>query len=146
MIIFILRRLLLLLITLFLLSMVAFSLSYFTPNAPLHGASLWYAYRFYFDSLCQFDFGVSSNNGENISTQLKAVFPATMELCVLAFTLALLVGIPLGITAGVMRGKWPDVAISTLALIGFSIPVFGWHCCSCCSSRCNSAGCRYPGG
>ncbi|MGY2913183.1 ABC-type antimicrobial peptide transport system permease subunit [Ewingella americana] len=106
MIIFILRRLLLLMITLFLLSMVAFSLSYFTPNAPLRGASLWDAYRFYFTGLFQFDFGVSSINGENISSQLKAVFPATMELCVLAFTLALLVGIPLGITAGVMRGKW----------------------------------------
>ncbi len=124
MIIFILRRLLLLIITLFLLSLVAFSLSYFTPYAPLQGASLWDAYRFFFSGICQFDFGVSSINGENISEQLKAVFPATMELCILAFSLALLIGIPLGILAGVMRGKWPDIAISTLALLGFSIPVF----------------------
>lgn len=124
MIIFILRRLLLLLITLFLLSLVSFSLSYFTPHAPLQGASLWDAYRFFFIGLCQFDFGVSSINGEAISGQLISVFPATMELCILAFIFALLVGIPLGITAGVMRGKWPDVAISTLALLGFSIPIF----------------------
>lgn len=124
MIIFTLRRLLLLLITLFLLTLVAFSLSYFTPNAPLQGASLWDAYRFYFVSLCHFDFGVSSINAETINQQLQAVFPTTMELCVLAFTLALLIGIPLGILAGVMRGKWPDIAISTLALVGFSIPVF----------------------
>src|SRR5471030_208908 len=75
MIIFIMRRLLLLLITLFFLSIVAFSLSYFTPNAPLRGASLWDAYQFYFTGLMQFDFGVSSINGGNISTQLKAVFP-----------------------------------------------------------------------
>ncbi|MFV8757669.1 peptide ABC transporter permease, partial [Yersinia enterocolitica] len=40
MIIFTLRRLLLLLITLFMLSLVSFSLSYFTPHAPLNGASL----------------------------------------------------------------------------------------------------------
>ncbi|MEG3135737.1 putrescine export ABC transporter permease SapB [Rouxiella sp. T17] len=124
MIIFVLRRLLLLLITLFLLSLVSFSLSYFTPHAPLQGASLWDAYRFFFVGLCQFDFGVSSINGEAISDQLISVFPATMELCILAFIFALLVGIPLGITAGVMRGKWPDVAISTLALLGFSIPIF----------------------
>src|SRR5471030_3345153 len=103
MIIFIMRRLLLLLIILFFLSIVAFSLSYFTPNAPLRGASLWDAYQFYFTGLMQFDFGVSSINGGNISTQLKAVFPATMELCVLAFAFALLVGIPLGITAGVIE-------------------------------------------
>jgi cationic peptide transport system permease protein len=124
MIIFILRRLLLLIVTLFLLSMVAFSLSYFTPNAPLHGASLWDAYRFYFAGLFQLDFGVSSINGELINHQLMNVFPATLELCLLAFILALLFGIPLGIAAGMKRGKWPDKVISTVALLGFSIPVF----------------------
>lgn len=41
MIIFTLRRLLLLLVTLFFLTFIGFSLSYFTPHAPLQGASLW---------------------------------------------------------------------------------------------------------
>ncbi len=84
MIIFTLRRLLLLVITLFMLSLVSFSLSYFTPYAPLHGAGLLDAYRFYFSSLLQWDFGVSSINGQPISEQLREAFPATMELCVLA--------------------------------------------------------------
>lgn len=39
MIIFTLRRLLLLLVTLFFLTFVGFSLSYFTPHAPLQGSS-----------------------------------------------------------------------------------------------------------
>ncbi|HEI8864908.1 putrescine export ABC transporter permease SapB [Serratia sp. AKBS12] len=124
MIIFTLRRFLLLVITLFLLTLVSFSLSYFTPRAPLNGAGLWDAYQFYFVSLLHWDFGVSSINGQAISEQLSEVFPATMELCILAFTLALLVGIPLGIIAGVLRGKWQDTAISTFALLGFSMPVF----------------------
>jgi cationic peptide transport system permease protein len=124
MIIYILRRLVLLLITLFLLSLVSFSLSYFTPNAPLEGASLFDAWWFWFKGLLQFDFGVSSTNGQSIDIQLREVFPATLELCVLAFILALLVGIPLGICAGVMRKKWQDKAISALALLGFSMPVF----------------------
>lgn len=124
MIIFTLRRILLLLITLFLLTLVSFSLSYFTPRAPLNGAALLDAYHFYFVSLLHWDFGVSSINGQAISEQLREVFPATMELCLLAFTLALFIGIPLGIIAGVMRGKWQDTAISTFALIGFSMPVF----------------------
>jgi len=47
MIIFTLRRLLLLLVTLFLLTFVGFSLSYFTPHAPLQGASLWNAWFFW---------------------------------------------------------------------------------------------------
>nr|WP_216660429.1 MULTISPECIES: putrescine export ABC transporter permease SapB [unclassified Brenneria] len=118
------RRLLLLLVTLFLLTLVGFSLSYYTPHAPLSGAALFDAYRFYLIGLLQGDFGRSSINGQAILVQLKEVFPATIELCLLAFILSLLVGIPLGITAGVMQNKGPDIVISTLALIGFSLPVF----------------------
>ncbi|KOY61449.1 putrescine export ABC transporter permease SapB [Photorhabdus heterorhabditis] len=124
MIIYTLRRLLLLIITLFFLSLISFSLSYFTPNAPLSGASLFDAYTFYFHSLLLWDFGVSSINGELINEQLWEVFPATMELCVLAFSAALLAGIPLGIIAGVWRNKTADTVIISIALIGFSIPIF----------------------
>lgn len=124
MIIFTLRRLVLLLVTLCLLTLVGFSLSYYTPHAPLNGAALFDAYHFYLSSLLQGDFGRSSINGQAISEQLKEVFPATVELCVLAFMLSLLIGIPLGITAGVTQNRGPDIVISTLALIGFSIPVF----------------------
>lgn len=124
MIIFTLRRLLLLLVTLFFLTFIGFSLSYFTPHAPLQGASLWNAWVFWFNGLLHWDFGVSSINGQLISEQLKEVFPATMELCILAFGFALMVGIPVGMLAGVTRSKWPDRFISALALLGFSIPVF----------------------
>lgn len=124
MIIFTLRRLLLLVITLFLLTFVGFSLSYFTPHAPLQGASLWNAWVFWFEGVLHWDFGVSSINGQPIAEQLKEVFPATMELCILAFSFALIVGIPVGMLAGIMRNKWQDTFISALALLGFSIPVF----------------------
>ncbi|WP_147198123.1 putrescine export ABC transporter permease SapB [Pantoea sp. MBD-2R] len=124
MVIYTLRRLVLWLVTLFLLTLVGFSLSYFTPHAPLQGASLTDALLFWYQGLMQFDFGVSSINGEPISRQLLEVFPATLELCMMAFALALIVGIPLGIAAGVMRNKWQDKTISALALLGFSMPVF----------------------
>lgn len=124
MIIYSLRRLVLLLITLFLLSLVSFSLSYFTPNAPLLGASLLDAWWFWFKGMLTFDFGISSINGQPIGDQLLEVLPATLELCIVAFVLALLIGIPVGFIAGVMRNKWQDKAISAVALIGFSMPVF----------------------
>ncbi|WP_413738804.1 putrescine export ABC transporter permease SapB [Sodalis sp. RH21] len=124
MIIFTLRRLVLLLITLFFLTLVGFSLSYFTPNAPLGGAAITDAYLYYFNSLLHWNFGVSSINGQSIGEQLGDVFPATLELCILAFILALAIGIPLGIIAGVTRNKWPDISISVFALMGLSMPVF----------------------
>ena len=48
MIIYLLRRLLLALATLGILTLVSFSVSYYTPNAPLGGAHLFDAYSFYF--------------------------------------------------------------------------------------------------
>lgn len=124
MVIYTLRRLVLWLVTFFMLTLVGFSLSYFTPHAPLQGASLTDAFLFWYQGLFQLDFGVSSINGEPIVGQIREVFPATLELCILAFALAMAAGIPLGIAAGVMRNKWQDKAISALALLGFSMPVF----------------------
>ncbi|RWR03696.1 peptide ABC transporter permease [[Pantoea] beijingensis] len=124
MIIYTLRRMVLLIITLFMLTLVGFSLSYFTPHAPLQGASLLDALLFWFKGILQLDFGVSSINGQSINLQLREVFPATMELCILAFSMALIAGIPLGIIAGVMRNKWQDKLISAFALLGFSMPIF----------------------
>lgn len=124
MIIFTLRRLLLLVVTLFMLSLVGFSLSYFTPHAPLEGVSLWNAWSFWMDSLLHGDFGLSSVNGQSINVQMSEVFPATIELCLLAFTLALIIGIPVGMAAGVLNSKWQDHIISFLALLGFSMPIF----------------------
>nr|WP_239552937.1 putrescine export ABC transporter permease SapB [Pantoea coffeiphila] len=106
------------------LTLIGFSLSYFTPHAPLQGASLIDAWTFWFRGILHLDFGVSSINGQSINQQLREVFPATLELCFMAFALAMLIGIPLGIVAGVMRNKWQDKLLSALALLGFSLPVF----------------------
>ncbi|MBK0000062.1 MULTISPECIES: putrescine export ABC transporter permease SapB [Erwiniaceae] len=124
MIIYTLRRLVLFIVTLFMLTLIGFSLSYFTPHAPLQGASLIDAWTFWFKGILHLDFGVSSINGQSINQQLREVFPATLELCFMAFALAMLIGIPLGIVAGVMRNKWQDKLLSALALLGFSLPVF----------------------
>ncbi|MFS1538328.1 MAG: putrescine export ABC transporter permease SapB [Candidatus Phlomobacter fragariae] len=124
MIIYALRRLLLLIITLFLLTLVSFSLNYFTADAPLSGLSLWDAYIFYLTGLLHWNFGFSSINGQPISDQLNATFPSTMELCFLSFVLALIIGIPTGIIAGVWRNKPVEYIIKIFTLIGFSMPIF----------------------
>ncbi|AWH87371.1 putrescine export ABC transporter permease SapB [Limnobaculum parvum] len=124
MIIYILRRLLLAFVTLLILTFVSFGISYFTPNAPLAGAHLFDAYVFYMESLLQGEFGTSVINGQIIGEQLKIVFPATLELCVFAFVIALGLGIPLGILAAMSKEKWPDHIITSISLFGFSIPIF----------------------
>ncbi|CAK9884976.1 MAG: Putrescine export system permease protein SapB [Candidatus Erwinia impunctatus] len=124
MVIYTLRRLVLWLTTLLLLSVISFSLVYFTPHAPLQGVGLFDATRFWYKGLITLDIGVSSINGEPIVQQLRQVVPATLELCLIAFSLAMLLGIPLGIIAGVSGNKWQDKLITSFSLIGFSLPVF----------------------
>lgn len=103
---------------------MSFSLSH-TPNGPLSGASLFDAY-FLCTTICSiFDFGISSINGEPIKAQLIEAFPATMELCALALSFALLIGIPAG-SSRVWRNKPADTFISHLALWAFQPGL--WSC------------------
>ena len=80
---------------------------------------------FYYKACFPWDFGSSVINGEPVSQQLWAALPATTELCGPAFLLALVTVFLPGLRAGVWRNKMADIAISTFALVGFSIPVFG---------------------
>ncbi|MDT9587159.1 MAG: putrescine export ABC transporter permease SapB [Candidatus Arsenophonus melophagi] len=124
MIIYLLKQSFLLIIALFLLTLVSFSLNYFTVEGQLSSLPLRQAYIFYLTCLLHWNFGFSRINGQPISDQLSVVVPATMELCFLAFILALLISIPIGIIAGVWRNKPIDYIIKMFTLIGFSIPLF----------------------
>jgi peptide/nickel transport system permease protein len=51
-------------------------------------------------------------------------FPATMELAVSAMLLSVLVGIPLGLLAGLRPHGFTGKAIMTVSILGFSLPTF----------------------
>jgi peptide/nickel transport system permease protein len=50
--------------------------------------------------------------------------PATLELSMIAATLALLVGIPMGVYTALRRDSWLSRFILTISLIGVSLPSF----------------------
>ncbi len=58
---------------------------------------------------------------------LQLVFdrlPASGELAVVTLIVSLLIGLPLGVLAAVMKGSLPDALVRVLALLGQSAPVF----------------------
>ena len=59
-----------------------------------------------------------------VGTELRAKFPATVELAVAAMVLAIPVGVLAGVAAAVWRNQFPDLLCTTAALIGVSVPVF----------------------
>lgn len=70
------------------------------------------------------DFGESIRFKRPVSQILIERLPQTIELGVAALTLAVLVGIPLGIISAVKRNSPVDVATMIGANIGVSMPVF----------------------
>ncbi len=87
---------------------------------------LWKQYWDYLSGVLRGDLGISFRTKKPVWDEFFALFPATLELSVCAIIFALLVGIPSGIVAAIYRGKWPDQALMSTALIGYSMPIFWW--------------------
>ncbi len=78
----------------------------------------------YVSDLAGGDLGQSLTTGQPVLADLKARLPASAELTLFGLTLALVIAVPLGITAAVKQGSLIDHACRILATAGVSLPVF----------------------
>ncbi|MFO6422337.1 ABC transporter permease [Motilimonas sp. KMU-193] len=124
MLIYIIRRLNVLVITLFLLSVVAFLLQRQVITDFVNTSNVLGDYQRYLMAMLSGNFGVSQASGNPVLQDILTIFPATLELCLMAFIVSLLIGVPLGILAGLSRGGATDYGIMTVTLVGVSIPAF----------------------
>ena len=72
----------------------------------------------------QGNFGISLRLGRPVSQLLIERLPATLELSMVAASLALLIGIPMGVYTALRRDSWLSRFILTISLIGVSLPSF----------------------
>lgn len=70
------------------------------------------------------NFGYSFNTNEPVSTILARRFPATLELFGVAFVLALILAILIGVISAVRQGTITDYGLTILAYVGISMPAF----------------------
>lgn len=87
---------------------------------------IWVQYFDFLGNLFQGDFGLSLTTKKPVLTEFLTLFPATVELGLVAVTLATLIGIPLGVFAAIKRGSWFDQISMGTALVGYSMPIFWW--------------------
>lgn len=87
---------------------------------------MWQQYLDYLGGLVQGDFGTSIVTKKPVLTEFMALFPATLELSIVAMLLAVVIGIPAGIIAATRRGRFLDQAVMGTALVGYSMPIFWW--------------------
>ena len=81
-------------------------------------------YLRYVSNLVQGDLGVSFLTRRPVIDDLKSHLPATIELAISSLLFAIVVGIPLGILAGVKYRSWLDRIIWLVSLLNASLPPF----------------------
>jgi peptide/nickel transport system permease protein len=70
------------------------------------------------------DFGTSIRFHFSVGGLMLERIPLTLHLGILAFILAHVAGIGVGVVSAVRRGKWLDTVVTILANIGITIPIF----------------------
>jgi peptide/nickel transport system permease protein len=72
----------------------------------------------------QGEFGLSLRQGAKVSRLIAERLPATLELAVVAASLALLIGIPLGVYCALKRHSVLAQVFMAISLVGVSLPTF----------------------
>jgi peptide/nickel transport system permease protein len=81
-------------------------------------------YFMWLGGLLHGDLGVSILNQQKVSTLIAQRFPVTLNLGVLAFIISGIFGITFGTICALKRGKWADTLFSVIANLGITLPVF----------------------
>ena len=141
---YVLKRILIGFVTLFVLGSATFFLMKATPGSPVNGerfkskeaqelAIIRYGldrpvfeqYTMYLNNLAHGDLGESYvKEGVYVDKTIADTFPVTARLGGVAFLFALVVGITLGTTAALSKRKWVNNVCMFVATIGVSVPSF----------------------
>lgn len=139
------RRILVAIPTLFLVSIIVFSMQKIMPGDPAlmfageerdpavlevlraryHlDEPIWVQYGYWIGGVLQGDLGHSLRTEVPVLTLIGQKLPVTLQLSAAAMILAILIGIPAGIYAATRKGQRTDYVVNALGLAGMSIPNF----------------------
>ena len=85
---------------------------------------LYVQYLAWIGNVLQGDLGTSWTRGMPVSEMVGAAFLVTLEIGLVTLLFATLVGIPLGVVAGIREGGTLDTIIQSFNLVGLAAPVF----------------------
>lgn len=81
-------------------------------------------YKDYWLGLARGDWGENPVTRQKVFDRITSRYPATIRLALAAMFIAILISIPLGVTAATHRGSAIDSASTLVALLGISLPSF----------------------
>ncbi len=88
-------------------------------NDPIHVQLYYYLLNF-----VRGDWGVSWRTRSPVLHDVLSALPTTLELVIVAFIIAVIIGMPLGVYAALRRDRLADHIIRILTVLGASVPVF----------------------
>ena len=142
---FLIRRILYLIPTVFLVTLAVFSILQLIPGDPVDALlgydqnqemreilikqfgfdkPIYVQYFRWVSNVMRGDLGQSILHARPVSTLIKEALPRTAYLALAGMAIALLISFPLGIVAAVKRKSWVDYSAQVSALIGLSLPSF----------------------
>ena len=140
---YIVKRILLAIMTVFIICLITFFLMHAVPGGPFNKEKalsqatidalnarynldkpVWQQFLLYMRNLFKGDFGVSLKNGREITAIIGDAFPISAKLGVSAMIVALLFGTVFGSMAALMRNKLPDRLIVFFSTLFTAVPSF----------------------
>jgi len=119
------RRIYLLIFTAFVLSIIAFMVTLWSsPDMTINHNNYVTLYLDYMRDILHGQWGTSLINQQSHMFNALIAFSSTLELCLVALATSVIIGIPLGIFAGLYHHGILDYVIMSIALIGLALPAF----------------------
>jgi peptide/nickel transport system permease protein len=85
---------------------------------------LWKQFTTWMAGIVRLDFGLSMWTGAPITEEIKLRFALSLQLAIMASTIATLLAIPLGILAALKQDTWVDYAVRVFSISGLATPSF----------------------
>jgi ABC-type dipeptide/oligopeptide/nickel transport system permease component len=145
MVLYIIRRLVSIAVTFFVVSVIVFLMMHAIPGGPFDGHDmplseavraklmarlgldqpLWIQYVNYMSGVLRFDFGIPFQSpGETVLSLLANAWPPSLVLGGAGVLIGAPLGILLGMAAALRRNSWIDYLASGVATLGLTVPVF----------------------
>ena len=142
---FLLKRLLYLIPTVFLVTLLVFSIMHLVPGDPVDSMlsvdqnqemrkmlikqygfdqPIYVQYFRWMSHVVQGDLGKSILQARSVGILVKQALPRTVYLALAAMIIAMVISLPLGIISAVKRKTWVDYLSQVAAMLGMSIPTF----------------------
>jgi oligopeptide transport system permease protein len=143
---YVIRRVIIMIPVLIVVSVITFALMHLTPGGPFDqeegrrqdpvmqarlaasfgmNQPLWQQYFTYIGNVLHGDLGPSFQfRDRNVSDLIRDRLPYSMRLGAQALIFAILVGVPLGIIAALRQNSWVDYLALFLATMGVAVPSF----------------------